>query len=326
MSVFTRRQYLTSCSKISQYQKDSILHPEDDNQIYSNDEVEVKFSLVYIVYKIKRIWPILDFLAQHAFTLISIHVMLLCVYWKLSVFSSVLLLILILFYALVSFKFQPSRPKEIAKDNEKLTLDEVKGLWNNKAYDISNKLISLKYFTVLILLIFTISCMSLLHLSANLQVLKDTYAKDAAKLDDAIFVTFYLGINYNDQSGGDSYLYEIYGFIIILVVCLLERKSQIWLTSKFGYIGSKYDVQEGKFVLEKTKRKTNNIQRTLTQASKSKELSVILEDKEETKRSSLGNKSQDLDGTFIEKTISGLSEDEKSKNSDEIYQNELKKE
>ena len=144
--------------------------------------------------------------------------------------------------------------------------------------------------------------------------------------DDAIFVTFFVGINYNQQTGGDSYLYEIYGFIVILVLCILERKSQIWLTSKFGYIGSKYDVQEGKFVLEKTKRKTNNFQRTLTQASKSKELSVILEDKEETKRSSLGNKSQDLDGTFIEKTISGLSEDEKSNNSDEIYQNELKKE
>ena len=77
LSVITRRQLHKSRKIVSQYENDPNLDPEDSDVTISKNQTEVKFSLVYIVYKIKKIWPILDFFAKHVFTIISITVMLL---------------------------------------------------------------------------------------------------------------------------------------------------------------------------------------------------------------------------------------------------------
>ena len=177
LSVITRRQLHRSSKIVKLYEKDPDLDGEDSNISNPEKAIEVRFSLVYIVYKFKKIWFILDFFAKHVFTIISIAVMLLCVYWKLSLINSIYILILIIFYALVPFKFQPNKPVIRVENNARLTLDEVKELWSDKSHDITKRLISLKYKTVLILILFTITCMSLLHLSANLQVLRETYDK-----------------------------------------------------------------------------------------------------------------------------------------------------
>ena len=77
LSVITRRQLYKSSKIVSQYENNPNLDPEDSNITISKNQTEVKFSLVYIVYKIKKIWPIFDFFAKHVFTIISITVMLL---------------------------------------------------------------------------------------------------------------------------------------------------------------------------------------------------------------------------------------------------------
>ena len=53
------------------------MDPEDNSIANSENEMEVKFSLAYVVHKIKKVWPILDFFAKHVFTIISITMMLL---------------------------------------------------------------------------------------------------------------------------------------------------------------------------------------------------------------------------------------------------------
>ena len=227
------------------------------------------------------------------------------------------LLILILFYAFIPLKFQPKMATVRIQDDGKLSLDEVRVLWGSKNHDITNKLVSLKYKAVLVLLIFTISCMSLLHLSANLQELKKTYSDKSRTWNNAIFVTFFVGINYNEQSGGDSYLYEMYGFIVILVLCILERKSQIWLTTRFGYIGSKYDVLGAKFVLQRMVK--THKKKKLDKISKVGGLDVIFEEKEDARASSqqINSQSQDKDEVFMKKVKSDVKEDKKHKDSEE---------
>ena len=229
---------------------------------------------------------------------------------------------MILFYAFIPLKFQPKEPTVRVQDDGKLSLDEVKVLWGSKNHEITNKLVSLKYKAVLVLLILTISCMSLLHLSANLQELKKTYSDKSTTWNNAIFVTFFVGINYNEQSGGDSYLYEMYGFIVILVFCIFERKSQIWLTTRFGYIGSKYDVLGTKFVLQRMV-KTQKKKKKLDKASKVGGLDVIFEEKEDAKASSLQIDSQNhnKNKVFMEKVNSDVKEDKKHKDLEESLKN-----
>ena len=74
---------------------------------------------------------------------------------------------------------------------------------------------------------------------------------DGAKAcENLIFITFFSGVNYNEQPNGNTYLYEIYGFLIILFFCVLERKAQIWLSNKFGFEGSQYNTYKGRIKLE----------------------------------------------------------------------------
>ena len=299
------------------------MDPEDNNIANSENAIKVKFSLAYIVHKIKRVWPILDFFAKHVFTIISITMMLLSIYWKLSVINSIFLLILIIFYALVPFKFQPSRPILRVQDNEKLTLDDIKKLWSHENHDVNSRLISLKYKIVMILIIFTIICMSLLHLSANLQGLRETYSDKYVTWENIIYVTFFFGINYNEQKEGDSYFYEMYGYIIILALCILERKSQIWLTSRFGYIGSKYDIQDAKLVLQMKEIKNRNLKRNSTQNSKVKEISFEIQDIKFERGSTLYADSQDLNEAFVNHTKSDLVDDYKYTNTENNLQKEF---
>lgn len=65
-----------------------------------------------------------------------------------------------------------------------------------------------------------------------------------------MFYSFFVGVNYNDQIGGNTYFYEIGGYLLILLLLVIERKSQIWLTNKFGFEGSAYDNYEGRIKLE----------------------------------------------------------------------------
>jgi radical SAM superfamily enzyme YgiQ (UPF0313 family) len=64
-------------------------------------------------------------------------------------------------------------------------------------------------------------------------------------------VSWFAGLNYNKQEeNGNTYLYEMYGYILILLLLVLERKGQVWLTNKFGYEGSVYANFKGKIKLE----------------------------------------------------------------------------
>lgn len=95
-----------------------------------------------------------------------------------------------------------------------------------------------------------------------------------------IFYSFVAGVNYNSQLGGNSYAYEIYGFLLILVFCVLERKSEIWLTNKLGYEGSKYDTHKGRIKLERYGSGMDTKQKKLSPV-KSGGLEIIEEEKED---------------------------------------------
>jgi len=124
--------------------------------------------------------------------------------------------------------------------------------------------------------------MTLLHLSANLQAIKVTYQDNSDFWEDVIFYTFFAGVNYNDQEGGNTYLHEIYGFLVILILCVLERKSEIWLTNKLGYVGSKYDTKEGRFKLERYASEVPKLNKKISSAKeKTEELEIIEEDEED---------------------------------------------
>lgn len=65
-----------------------------------------------------------------------------------------------------------------------------------------------------------------------------------------MFYSFFVGVNYNEQIRGNTYFYEISGYLLVLLLLVIERKSQIWLSNKFGFEGSAYDNYDGRIKLE----------------------------------------------------------------------------
>lgn len=223
LSVITRRQLKKSSVNVTQYeQKNNNQHADDSKSEHSqltsasNQEIEVKFSLVYIIYRLKKIWWLLDFIAWHFFTILSVGIMLLILYWKLCVISAIYLFILIYFYTSVPFKLQPNLSQRQVQEKEDMSIHEIKDLWTKEKDETQKAMIALRNNTIVIIAFFTIICMSILHLTANLQDLKKTYDSHEKEYNDVIFYTFFAGVNYSKQKGGNSYLYEIYGFILIL--------------------------------------------------------------------------------------------------------------
>jgi hypothetical protein len=78
------------------------------------------------------------------------------------------------------------------------------------------------------------------------------YQENAKFWREVTFMSWLGGVNYHrQQENGNNYFEEIYGYLLILVLLVLERKGQVWLRNKLGYEGSFYQAFKGKIRLEK---------------------------------------------------------------------------
>lgn len=170
LSVITRRQIERSSVGVAKHEQAPVADAVSSVADSGDKTLDVKFSLVFIIYKVKRLWPALDFVAWHMFSAISVTVMLLALHWKLSVATLVYILIVLLYYLLLPFSLQPNRVP--AQDESALDPNEVTSLWTAEDRAAKSTIIKSKNFAVLLLAFFTICAVLVLHLSANLQAIK----------------------------------------------------------------------------------------------------------------------------------------------------------
>jgi hypothetical protein len=287
LSVITQRQFQKSSMNVTKYENNPLesdrerVDTEEEQVVVNEKPIEVKFSLVFIIYKLKSVWPILDFFAWNMFTCISVTVMLLAVFWKLSVFTACYLLVLAYYYIMIPIKLQPNMSSAQIKKNEEMNVHEVKKLWETEKLHGNKTIISFKNNIIVFVIFLTIIFILLLHLSANLQQLKITYQERSSFWEDLTFYTFFAGVNYTEEEGGNTYMYEIYGYLVILILCVLERKSEIWLSSKFGFLGSKYDTKEFRFKLERYGSEMPVAKRKVSNQVRAGDLEIIEEEKED---------------------------------------------
>jgi len=162
LSVITRRQFIRSSKKVKAYETNTFVPLEEEPEDQSSDEedkpLEVKFSLVFLVYKLKWFWPFIDFISWHTFTLLSLAVVILALHWKLSAVFLLYIVILMFYYILLPFFLQPKPQSSGRKLKEGVSTKEMKELWATEDSHAKRVMLNLRNKMVVSISFFTIIC------------------------------------------------------------------------------------------------------------------------------------------------------------------------
>lgn len=162
LSIITKRQLERSAEKVKAYEVNKLAnivdlisgnsHEEEENSV-----MEVKFSLVFVVHKCKVLWPVLNMLSMHSFTILSVAIVLLAMHWKLSAASLVYIILIMIYYILTPFYLQPNTNQSGNKFKESLNVNKMKELWKDEdkcarkaIIGLRNKMVGLISFFTLI--------------------------------------------------------------------------------------------------------------------------------------------------------------------------------
>jgi len=117
--------------------------------------LEIEFSIVYVIHRLKFMWKVFDFLAYNTFILLAITIFSLTLHWKISIASYVFLILLMIYYILVPFTLQ-TNPRQSGKQfRQGISGDELKDLWERENKKARKSLLFLRHKIVLLITIIT---------------------------------------------------------------------------------------------------------------------------------------------------------------------------
>ena len=113
LSIITKRQFERSAEKVEacEVKKFSAVADDSFDENFLGDEdsiMEVEFSLVFVVHKLRFFWPLINALSMHSFNILSIVIIILAIQWKLSAASLVYIILIMIYYILTPFYLQPN--------------------------------------------------------------------------------------------------------------------------------------------------------------------------------------------------------------------------
>lgn len=178
LSVITQRQMERSAKKVKAYEIKGLspIDPVGSSSSSTeslNEVMKVQFSLVYVVHKLKRFWPVMTTASWHTFTLKAICLVGLAIHWRVTVASAVYILMLGLYYILTPFFLQPNLKSLGIKFRQGVTVEEMKEMWESEDRHAKKRILALRNQFVLFIAFFTIICITIIHLSANFVILAE---------------------------------------------------------------------------------------------------------------------------------------------------------
>jgi len=173
----------------------------------------------------------------------------------------------------------------------------------HELYQIENSVAGqriINYRRAFVSLLFALSCIGLLftYMSVSIDVLRSRYDYKTF-FDYLIYFLFMFGTIATENKGNYSFFYQCIGFLIIFILCILERKAQIWLRDKTHIM----NIEEVDLTNEHIR--TTMYPKTIREVSSLDEESSF----EEAKRSESSCKNHNTFGLNVEKNQSFRSED-----------------
>ena len=231
-----------------------ILNLEKQNTV-QQEMYRVK-TLKYLTWimRLKCIWPVLDFLARFMFIILGFFILVFSIHWKLWVINWIYIVAMWIFYISIPFslifKGQDQEFEAYTNINGKtLDIEEAKILKQEEDTKASFRILSQrKVFSALLFVITTVALL-LTYLTIPIDELKGKYNEYEEIWNTLIYTTFIFGVNSTENKSGYSFFYQWFGYLAILLLLIIEQKSQLWLKDKFHILEAieyekKYKVPE----------------------------------------------------------------------------------
>lgn len=204
----------------------------------------------------------------------------LSLHWQISGCMLIYILLTTLYFLLIPDTLQPKASEfedEVDEDEENFTVNKIS---LEKARDQQERETELsdrsiffrKKYISQFMFGFSVVFLVILYLDSFLQVLRREHYKDPERAKDAldplqfynqlIMWAFFGGVGFQEDKRHYSFLYQSLGYTIMILLCVLERKSEIWISSRFGCEGNTLDYLNQRDEVEKDEASAFNSEKT----------------------------------------------------------------
>lgn len=211
---------------------------------YDKEFMKIRFTTPYLVYKLRRLWFVIDKCSQLIFVFISLMIMILATQWQISLSMAVHLTCFIglcLQIANILYKHRKIDKSKLknnrqgdGKDKYKksLTIDECEQLWEDYKRSVNRQQVKIRQRVWFLQFVVTLLCIALIYPSEFIFYVRKTFIEEGdeeelvALLDYITFYLFWVGVYHAPKAAsGHGYFYNLYGYLIILVLLIFEKNA-----------------------------------------------------------------------------------------------------
>jgi hypothetical protein len=128
------------------------------------------------------------------------------------------------------------------KYRQHLRIDECEAVWSEYKRVVNKDQVRVRQKVWFFQFVVTLLCIALIYPSEFIYYVRKTFAEQrgseelVALLDYVTFYLFWVGVYHCPQqaAGGHGYFYNLYGYLVILGLLVIEKNAQQWALNRFG--------------------------------------------------------------------------------------------
>jgi hypothetical protein len=222
-------------------------HDKDELKNLQDLQQRIMFTGIYFSYKNRFYWPLLDLIALYNNMIVYFVVTMLNIYWWFNLVNILQLLTLIIFMIQVGREVQQLKSTQAKRvkasmdsiDEDHLKFDEESVQSQKKQFDtdVNNLIMRKRLLAWNIHFIIVNMAIILLVLSEHLEVFEKIQTNVDIKnvFKTLMYYMFISGVFHQkcNEPTCVSFWHQIWGYLIIYVLCLFERILLSWLVDRF---------------------------------------------------------------------------------------------
>jgi hypothetical protein len=268
LGVYARRLMLTNSEKIKSLDnsldeiRSSIINkPIIQSESFDEIVFGTRFSMSFLMYKFRNYWWFFDGVWHYSFYTVFIMIFMLSVYWQISIAMLINITLISFYFFKIGRNLQPVSTIshiKVESDQTIIELDDAMYIRSLELSKTNSVILNFRTRYTKFLIIFNSLCYCLLYISSFCDKLISIYPSIGPVMNNVIFFANYAGIYYSENTEIHAFSYQAMGYVMILAMLAVERRSQVWLSTKIG-------LTEGvsKYFEAVEKNQTENRQRAI---------------------------------------------------------------
>lgn len=163
--------------------------------------------------------------------------MLLAEYWQISFAMLFNMACFVGLCLILSIKLYNIRKQErqLYKGKAFLTMQDVGHFWKKYKKTINETQVKMRENIWFTQFIFVILCLAVIYPTEFIYTFRQEFPEYRITFDHLIFYLFWAGVYHSPtELSGHGYFYNLYGYLLILMLLIFEKSAQKWALNRFG--------------------------------------------------------------------------------------------